>query len=257
MVHEIEGQSIDQIAVQLARTMLDKGHYNNPRGKKTLEIDDAFLTLKDPTKNVISNEARGTDLEYLRGELDWYLNGTYDADGITEHSSFWENLTDRNGTVNSNYGMIALKEKYNGKSQFNWCVDKLNEDRQSRQAVINYNQPEHKYDGNRDFVCTMYQQFRSNDGKNLDSTVSMRSNDFIFGATYDIPFFTMIQQGMCFETDTKLGDYKHHAGSMHVYERHFDMLEDIAKTGEVPDSGQLMAVPGQEYNRPTDFYLDA
>jgi thymidylate synthase len=57
----------------------------------------------------------------------------------------------------------------------------------------------------------------------------MRSNDVIFGLTYDMPWFLFLLQEVCKATDQKPGAYAHYAASLHVYERHFKMLEDIAE----------------------------
>ena len=59
----------------------------------------------------------------------------------------------------------------------------------------------------------------------------MRSNDAFFGLTFDLPFFTMLQQQMLRhlqETvypDLELGFYTHIAHSLHIYEKNFSSLE--------------------------------
>jgi len=63
--------------------------------------------------------------------------------------------------------------------------------------------------------------------------VNMRSSDLILGITYDIPAFTLMQELMLLELnarglDLKLGRYMHVSNSLHVYERHFEMLDKIA-----------------------------
>jgi len=136
-------------------------------------------------------------------------------------------LANKDGTVNSNYGYLANIEKWHGKSQFAWCIDKLRDDINSRQALINYNQPRYKYEGNKDFVCTISQQFITRKGK-LDSIVLMRSNDLIYGLTYDIVWFTGLQILLAEILDIAVGKYNHYAASLHVYQRHFKMLEDMA-----------------------------
>ena len=56
----------------------------------------------------------------------------------------------------------------------------------------------------------------------------MRSNDLIYGFTYDAPYFVSLQDKICLELGMEKGSYNHFATNMHVYERHFEMLEDIA-----------------------------
>jgi thymidylate synthase len=109
----------------------------------------------------------------------------------------------------------------------------LKADPETRQAIMNYNQPRHKYAGNKDFVCTISQEFRADQWGNLNTVVHMRSNDLIFGLTFDLPWFSYVQKLIADEVGLKIGSYSHFASSLHVYERHFDMLREIAT--ELPD----------------------
>jgi thymidylate synthase len=66
--------------------------------------------------------------------------------------------------------------------------------------------------------------------------VYMRSNDVIFGFCNDIFTFSLFHQLMFHDLrehypNLKLGRYSHNAGSMHIYERHYDMAERIMKDG--------------------------
>lgn len=224
----IEAESINELFVSIAQYMLDNGVYSSPRGKKTLELQNVWLTLHNPLDPIVSLPARNINMEYLHGEFQWYVSGSLNVSDINKFSSFWDSLADSNGTVNSNYGFIALKEKWSGKSQVEWCIDRLHDDIHSRQAVINYNQPRHKYVGNKDFVCTLSQQFRINSEGALDTIVHMRSNDLIFGFSYDVQWFTYLQEYIANSVGVPVGRYHHIAQSLHVYEKHFEMLRNIA-----------------------------
>jgi thymidylate synthase len=66
----------------------------------------------------------------------------------------------------------------------------------------------------------------------LHMTVMMRSNDVIFGFTNDAFCFwnlMMFVYALLKEHDTsiRLGTYTHITNSMHVYERHFEMIGKI------------------------------
>ena len=224
---QISGRNANELFINTARELLKRGKTSSPRGLKTLELEDTWLTLTNSEEPIVSLKSRNLDLKYLSGEMNWYISGNLDASEIAKYSTFWSKLADTNGTVNSNYGFLALKEKFAGKSQFEWCVERLKEDPDTRQAIINYNQPRHKYPGNKDFVCTLNQAFRKEDDK-LTSRVFMRSNDLIYGLTYDLPWFTYLQGRVAAEVGLKAGTYHHYAASLHVYEKHFKMLEEIA-----------------------------
>ena len=60
----------------------------------------------------------------------------------------------------------------------------------------------------------------------------MRSNDIIFGLCNDVFTFSLFQQLMLNELNYRgakvgLGTYNHHAGSLHLYERHYKMADKI------------------------------
>lgn len=223
----IEAANTNDAFVAICRALLTDGREVAPRGAKTLEIRNAWVSIADPGDGVCSLPARGTDLDYLAGELDWYMSGSLRVEDIEKHSKFWTKLADSNGTVNSNYGFLALIEKHGGKSQLEWVIDSLKDDSDTRQAVINYNQPRHKYKGNKDFVCTLTQEFRAANAK-LDSHTHMRSNDVIFGLTFDLPWFVRLQRMAADAIGLPVGEYSHQASSLHIYERHFEMARQIA-----------------------------
>ena len=218
--------NIDDLFSKISRELIEHGTLISPRGMQTLELQHVWLELTNMQKCIVNLKSRKINKSYLKNELKWYLSGSLKIDKIKNHSSFWEKLIDSNGTVNSNYGNIAFIQKQNGKSQFEWCVESIKKDINTRQAVINYNQPMHKYEGNKDFVCTIAQHFMVRNGR-LDTTVFMRSNDLIYGLTYDAPWFCLISKKIASAVGLKLGTYRHYAASLHVYERHFKMLNNM------------------------------
>ena len=112
-------------------------------------------------------------------------------------------------------------------------LGELLNDTDSRRATLAINQPYHKNKNNKDIPCTQYLQFfiRNNE---LHLGVSMRSNDIVFGLCNDIFTFCLFQQLMFNELKEKnkklrLGKYHHHAGSLHIYDRHYLMADNILK----------------------------
>jgi thymidylate synthase len=240
MMREIRGRSANELFIKIAGELIDHGETIAPRGLKTRELRDVMLTLDIPRDAICTLDERGLDMDYLEGELEWYKSGSLDVKDIAKHSKFWNKIQNEDGTVNSNYGHFVYHQLVNGQSQsqFDWCMDQIKADPRTRQAVINYNQPMHKFEGNKDFVCTIAQMFRVRfeEGDlihhpkrlHLDSTVIMRSNDLIYGLSYDLPWFTGVQRDMADKLKMFPGRYHHFAASLHVYEKHFDMLENIA-----------------------------
>jgi thymidylate synthase len=206
----------------------------SPRGLKVKEKIFGQMTI-DPLRPIADFESRPFNWKYFAGELAWYLKKDRDIDYINNFSSFWKGITNP-GTneINSNYGSLVFNE------QLNWVVDSLVKDRDSRQAIMFFNKPEFQFEGNKDFVCTMYANFFIRDNK-LHMKVQMRSNDMFYGLTFDAPFFSFLHQsvyrlvwskrmkngGNANDEVLELGNYYHFADNLHFYERHFDLADKI------------------------------
>lgn len=224
---------------QLLEDLEAAGNTSTPRGLKTREANLAELEI-DPYWCAIDFPGRRFNWKYFAGELAWYLRAEPEIDFITNFSSFWKGVCP-DGKANSNYGNLLLKihpdtlmdeaEYGGGVNQLEWAFNSLVKDQNTRQAVMFFNSPHFQYEGNRDFVCTMYVNFWIRKGY-LDMKVQMRSNDIFFGLTFDAPWFSTLMQSMYLNLkgiypDLKLGRYYHCADNIHYYERHFELAEKI------------------------------
>lgn len=203
---------------------------SNPREMKVKEALMASFDI-DPHQPIADFIDRPFNFKYFAGELAWYLKRDKNIDFINHFSKFWNNITNE-GTneVNSNYGSLVLNNE-----QIGWVVNSLIKDKDSRQAIMFFNNPEFQVEGNKDFVCTLYANFfiRNN---TLFMKVQMRSNDIFFGLTFDAPFFSFLHQSIykiLLKTypGLKLGYYFHHVDNIHFYERHFNLVNQIKNNG--------------------------
>lgn len=203
---------------------------SNPREMKVKEALMASFDI-DPHQPIADFVDRPFNFKYFAGELAWYLKRDKNIDFISHFSKFWNNITNE-GTneVNSNYGSLVLNNE-----QIGWVVNSLIKDKDSRQAIMFFNNPEFQVEGNKDFVCTLYANFfiRNN---TLFMKVQMRSNDIFFGLTFDAPFFSFLHQSIhkiLLKTypDLKLGYYFHFVDNIHFYERHFNLVDQIKNNG--------------------------
>lgn len=210
--------------------LMNSGSLNDPRGTKTKEFLNTALVMENPQACLYENEVRSSQRKYIAGELLWYYSGRNDIDFISRFSKVWQNLQNEDGTANSAYGYLIFKnETVAGFTQFEWVVNCLLADLNTRQAVMHLNLPTHQYIGNKDFVCTMYINFHVREEK-LHMTVHMRSNDVVTGTPTDVAFFSTLQMQVLFmlnqvHPNITLGSYTHIADSYHVYDRHYDLVE--------------------------------
>jgi hypothetical protein len=205
-----------------------------PRGQPIREKVDFLLTIRQPSAEPIQTkdpERNAKIRDYTLKELELYESTTRRAADFAHASKFWEPLSNPDGTINSAYGYLIWADKSCGnpafenvaRSPWEWAKLALLEDKETRQAVLKFNKREHLWRGNKDVPCTMHGIFLIRDDM-LNFTICMRSNDYYFGAVYDIPFFCslllrMRQQLLPQYPTLKVGAYRHFAHSAHVYER--------------------------------------
>ena len=174
--------------------------------------------------------------KYQEAEMLWYKNATRNVHRLYEHYGkeveIWKNCADRFGEVNSNYGWCITSEA-RGK-QYDKVLDTLDQDQDSRQAVMIYTHPDmhvlSKKNGMHDFTCTNTVQYFLKDDI-LETYVHMRSNDAIFGYLYDYPWQEWVATRLCLDLqrrglDAIRGRIQWSVGSFHIYPRHFHLIED-------------------------------
>lgn len=210
--------------------LLNMGKISSPRGQKIVELEDYMFTLQ-PYDRFTSFRARKLSLKYIKAELLWYMRGDPYDTMITEHAQIWTDIQQSDGRFFSNYGQYIFGEQNGAK----FVVDELIMDRDSRRAIIPLLNKEHIFHNNKDVVCTYSLSFRIREDK-LNMSVNMRSNDAVWGMTNDVACFSFIHE-IIFNLlkghipDIQLGTYTHKVDSLHVYERHFDMLRQLHNDG--------------------------
>ena len=198
-----------------------------PRGMKVKEIRNAKYTFP-PYYRITSYKERKLNLDYLKWEFLWYLRADPKDAAVADAAQMWKDLRQPDGSYFSNYGQYW----FGPQAGFFWALGSLLQDKDSRQAIIPMLNTSHLYEGNKDVVCTYGINFciRSDE---LHMTVHMRSNDAIWGLTNDAACFSFLHEMMHVALkaempELKMGTYTHIADSLHVYERHFEMLRTLA-----------------------------
>tara|TARA_Y100000593_G_C4302746_1_gene334215 strand:- start:1279 stop:2127 length:849 start_codon:yes stop_codon:yes gene_type:complete len=190
------------------------------------QVERLFVSfkIKDPAVLEINVPARKFNSDYAILEWLWYLQADSNVRNIGKLADIWNTIADENNEVESNYGFYL-------QDQWAWLIKELLCDSDTRRATAVINQPYHKSKNPKDYPCTQYIHFFIRDNL-LHLGVSMRSNDAVFGFCNDVFTFSLFQQLMLNELNArganlKLGFYHHHAGSFHVYDRHYPMMNKI------------------------------
>lgn len=171
--------------------------------------------------------------DYAEKELQWYLSESLNVYDIPKTPVIWRNVCDKNGFINSNYGWCVFS-KENGE-QYKHCLRTLRRDKDSRRAMMHYTRPSMQWDynsnGMSDYMCTNHVQVLIRNNK-LNYILSQRSCDSIFGYKNDIYWANYVHNRLLNDLkedypELELGDLIHQVGSLHVYERHFNFINDF------------------------------
>lgn len=138
--------------------------------------------------------------------------------------------------------------------QLKQVVEKLQADPTSRQALVQVHTPDDLFKTYPETPCTLSIQFLVRATK-LHTITTMRSNDIWFGTPTDIFMFTLLQRYVANALKLDCGIYQHQAGSLHVYENHYDRLREVGqRLGSRP--GLVLNVSWPELVESAHMWLD-
>jgi thymidylate synthase len=196
-------------------------------GVKTIEMVGAsFLANEDAIFGDVN-------WDYVKREIAWYDSMSKKVADIPGGApKVWQAVASKNGEINSNYGW-AIYSSENHKQYWSVMLELL-ANPNSRRAVMIYTRPTMHSDYCRedmsDFMCTNAVQYliRNND---LHAVVQMRSNDVVFGYKNDRAWQHEVMGRLLDDLNSKgdnrygMGTLTWQVGSLHVYERHFNLIQ--------------------------------
>lgn len=210
------------------KTALATGNYvTDKTGVKTIELVGAsFLADEDAIFGAVN-------WDYVRREIEWYDSKSLKVADIRGGApKIWQQVASRNGEINSNYGW-AIYSSENYKQYWSVMLELL-ANPNSRRAVMIYTRPtmhvDYNRDGMSDFMCTNAVQYMIRND-NLHAVVQMRSNDVVFGYKNDRAWQHEVMSRLLDDLNSKgdcrygMGTLTWQVGSLHVYERHFDLIK--------------------------------
>lgn len=198
--------------------IMSQGIYTNVGTKAVYNVG---FYLLNPEQRVITTEWRKFSEKYAEREFAWYMSGDRSVENIKKYAPIWDKMHGGDNIVNSNYGYQWMR---NG--QLEKCIKQLKENKDTRRAWLTIFDGKEKDDYMYDTPCTLSIGF---DIKpligTLDMCVTMRSNDLVYGFCNDQYCFTKLQKMVADELGVPIGTYYHFAHDLHIYRKHFDMIE--------------------------------
>ncbi len=164
--------------------------------------------------------------DYVKREIEWYESMSRNVNDIPGGPpKAWAACASEKGFINSNYGFLIWSEENH--RQYDNVLNELINKPESRRAQMIYTRPsmwnEFNVDGMSDFICTNAVQYMIRD-KQLVAVVQMRSNDVVFGYKNDKAWQDHVHKKLANDLQIAVGPMVWHAGSLHVYQRHFDLI---------------------------------
>lgn len=210
-----KADTLDDLLRQVLEPLTTSNEWENATRGRFTELFGPVLHLTNPRARLSRSEMRGKVFSAL-GEWLWYLSGENEYSFIDYYvPGRYADETEDGKTVRSGYG--ERLSGFRGINQLKTVIELLQQRRSTRRAVI---QLFDASDIARDYAsipCTCTLQFLVRDGR-LNMLANMRSNDAYFGLPHDVFAFTMMQEVVARSIGVELGEYKHCAGSLHLYE---------------------------------------
>ena len=190
----------------------------------TLEIIGASFLADEPSIFGTVNQ------EYVEAEISWYLSQSTNVNQLPYETipEAWGVTSNLYGEVNSNYGYLIFSLKYG--QQFFKALAELTRNQGTRRATMVYTRPDiwndYNDQGKNDFICTNAVTYYIRDGL-LHTVVQMRSNDVVYGYKNDYAWQVYVRDALLESLPgVEAGDIYWQVQSLHVYKRHFHLLDD-------------------------------
>ena len=189
--------------------------------------------------------------DWVKREEAWYRSMSLNVNVIPGWAPLvWKAVADKDGFINSNYGYLMFSAA-NG-SQYENVLAELRRNPASRRATAIYTRPtmwsEYNANGMSDFICTNAVGYLIRNGA-IHAHVQMRSNDTVFGYKNDRAWQRHILEQLATDLSVEVGDIYWTVTSLHIYARHFYLVDHFARTGQlnVSKDRYVELYPGSEF----------
>jgi len=219
-------KKINDIKKELIEKLKNEDFVIDKTDSKTVElVGESYIADEEVIFGTLN-------MDYAIREVIWYESQSLNVYDLPKTPLIWKQVSDSRGYINSNYGYVIYSEE-NG-NQYKHCLRTLRKDKDSRRAMMIYTRPSMQWEFNKngmsDFMCTNSVQILIRDNK-LDYILNQRSCDAVFGAKNDLYWARHVQNKLVEELvfdypELEAGNIIHQVGSLHVYSRHFHLIDE-------------------------------
>lgn len=239
------GNSLDELLYKGLKELKTTEETDSRLGDKTKEILGMNILLNNPKNIWMLNESRKHNIFHQIFESLHVLVGnnklSHLARFLPNCKDFSDNWDGTEGTWRAGYGQRIrwFQRDNNGPLEYyapddyvdQWrnVVNELKVHPNSRRAVIVLWDPmeDGKFPNSLDYPCNDMIQFLIRNNK-LNMIVTQRSSDIIWGySAINQVEFSLMMQLTASVLGCDLGTYRHQMGSFHIYDRHYERMNEI------------------------------
>lgn len=220
--------------VAIVKAIAEHGEKVAPRGQGTREFQSTTIIVENPFDTLPTGVGRGVVPGIAAVESAQLLAGESRPELTIAVSPTFKYFTEDNGEFHGAYGART-------RGQFAAIIERLKKDPSSRQAIATIWKQEYDLPlteplnakPKRDYPCTVLYHFMIRNDRLIMETV-MRSNDVVLGLCYDGFQHSRVQIAVASVLGVEPGEYRHHAMSLHLYERDLDKIEELTMSRKEP-----------------------
>lgn len=217
------------------KLLLCKDEQDSRNGKVWKFPTPVTTWYTSPHEKVLFDADRDGNPFFHFFECLWMLAGRNDVETIAYFSSNIAQFSDDGETFNGAYG--HRWRHHFGYDQLALIMQNLKANPDCRRQVLQMYDARHdSLIDSKDKPCNLDVMFEVNNGR-LDILVANRSNDTIWGCYgANAVHFAFLQQFVAEYIGVKVGGYWQVSRNLHVYERHFELVEKLARKAPEPSS---------------------
>jgi len=247
MIHEIKGETINEVVFNAIDNLINKGARTPSRNGNINVIYNAVLSQKNPRARHLALEGRKNNIFAMIAETFWVMSGSILIDPYLIHFlPRARDFSDDGETWRGGYG-----ERFYRFGQMESMLNKFKKDSLfTRRANLYIGNPDLDTDMSLEYVyhlestkdqpCNQLINIFVDNEKRLNLNMFSRSGDIIWGlGSINIFEFTYLQEFVThwlrenIDSEVKLGEYTHFCTNMHLYDftgqQGYDVLKNRDK----------------------------
>lgn len=202
------------------------------RGQNQREIIGYRTVMASPQERIVVLPGRKNNVFAQIAESLWVLSGRNDLEFLSRYLPRAADFSDDGKTWRAAYGP-RLRNWHGKVDQLAGVVHRFRQDINTKRAVASIFDPAEDFVDSKDIPCNNWLHFIQRDGL-LHLNVSVRANDAIWGFSgINVFEWSVTQEVIAATLGLAVGNMNWFVGSMHVYERHYAVADQIVANGHV------------------------